>query len=271
MVPRSPGSLKIDSHAHVFTRDLPLAPTARHAPEYDALLETYLALLDAHGVTHAVLTAPSFLGTNNTYLVGALVRSGGRLRGTVIVDPRVERTVLDDFAQQGVVGIRLNYFRTPNLPDFGSRDYQQLFAHVRDLDWHVEIYLEGPRLAKVLPLIATSGAKVIVDHFGSPDPQSGLACPGFIAVLAAVAEGCTWVKLSAPYRLGGVDAGPYAATLLRECGPERLVWGSDWPWTQNATGKTYALTLEWLDSWVPDARQRQIILGQTPGKLFGFV
>ena len=270
LVPPQSRQLRIDSHAHVFTRHLPIVPGARHAPDYDALLETYFALLDAHGITHALLTAPSFLGTDNSYLLGALARSAGRLRGTVIVDPRIERKELDAFAQQGVVGIRLNYFRAPDLPDFGSREYRQLFAHVRELDWHVEIYLEGPRLAYALPLIAASGAKVVIDHFGSPDPKSGLQCAGFLAVLAAAAAGRTWIKLSAPYRLGGADAKPYATALLRECGPERLLWGSDWPWTQNAAGKTYALTLEWLDSWVPDIRQRQTILGQTPGELFGF-
>ena len=270
MVQPPPGPPRIDSHAHVFTRDLPLAPGARHAPEYDALPETYLALLDAHGITHALLTAPSFLGTDNSYLLRALACSAGRLRGTIIVDPHIERKQLDDMAKQGVVGIRLNYFGVANLPDFNSREYQLLFAHVRNLDWHVEIYLEGPRLARVLPLIAASGVKVVVDHFASSDPQSGLQCAGFQAVLAAAAAGRTWVKLSAPYRLGGADASVYAGALLREYGPERLLWGSDWPWTQNAAGKTYALTLEWLRRWVPDDSQRQTILDQTPSELLGF-
>ena len=62
----------------------------------------------------------------------------------------------------------------------------------------------------------------------------------------------------------------YADMLLREGGPERLLWGSDWPWTQNAAGKTYALTLEWLRRWVPDDAQRDAILGATPAALFGF-
>ena len=270
LVQPPPIQLRIDSHAHVFTRDLPLAPGARHAPEQDALPETYLALLDAHGITHALLTAPSFLGTDNSYLLKAVAQSTGRLRATVIVDPRIERKELDNIAKRGIVGIRLNYFGVANLPDFGSHEYQALFGRVRELDWHVEIYLEGPRLAHALPLIAASGAKVVVDHFGSPDPRPGLQCTGFLAVLAAAAAGRTWVKLSAPYRLGGADASVYAGALLREFGPERLLWGSDWPWTQNAAGKTYALTLEWLRRWVPDDSQRQTILDQTPSELLGF-
>ena len=262
--------MRIDCHAHVFTHDLPLAPEARQAPDYDALPATYLGLLDAHGVTHGVLTAPSFLGTNNAYLLAALGASSGRLRGTVIVDPRIEIAELERMGKSGAVGVRLNWFRRKELPDVGSPEYQRLFAHVRALDWHVEIYVEGSRLAHLLPTIAATGVKVAVDHFGSPEPDLGLQCPGFQAVLAAVRAGRTWVKLSAPYRLGGADASVYAEALLAEAGPQRLLWGSDWPWTQNAQGKTYAMTLGWLDHWVPDAAQRAMILGQTPAELFGF-
>lgn len=265
-----PRQLRVDSHAHVFTRDLPLAPRARHAPDYDAQPETFRALLDNHCITHAVLTAPSFLGTDNSYLVAALVQSGGRWRGTVIIDPQIEHAKLDEMQRAGVVGIRLNFFQRAETPDLGSPEYQRLFAHLAERGWHVEIYVEGPRLARLLPLITASGVNVVVDHFGSPDPNAGLQCLGFKAVLAAVGAGCTWVKLSAPYRLGSVDAVVYAEVLLRECGPERLLWGSDWPWTQNAAGKTYGLTLEWLNHWVPDEAQRDIILGATPAALFGF-
>lgn len=266
-----PSRLRIDSHAHVFTCNLPLAPNARHAPQHDALLETYIGLLDQHRITHGVLTAPSFLGTDNAYLLAALRRSIGRLRGTVIVDPEIDRRELERMAEAGVVGIRLNLLRMRDLPDLASPAYRRLFEDVRALGWHVEIYVEGPRLAALLPCITASGVDTVVDHFGSPDPKAGLACQGFKAVLAAVAGGHTWVKLSAPYRLDGGNASAYAAALLAAAGPERLVWGSDWPWTQNAAGKTYRLTLDWLEQWVPEPPQRETILGETPARLFKFV
>ena len=64
----------VDSHAHVFERGFPLASRRRHAPEYDALLDDYLALLDTRDISHGVLVQPSFLGTDNSYFVGALRR-----------------------------------------------------------------------------------------------------------------------------------------------------------------------------------------------------
>ena len=263
-------ALRVDAHAHVFTQDLPVIAGARHRPEYDALPQTYLGVLDAHGITHALLTAPSFLGTDNSFMLTALAGSGGRWRGTVIVDPDIEHQRLDEMQRAGVIGMRLNWFRRTTIPDVASAGYQRLFHHLAERDWHVEIYIEGPRLAAVLPSIASTGVKVVVDHFGSPDPASGVRCLGFLTVLRAVAAGRTWVKLSAPYRLGGADASVYAGVFLRECGPERLLWGSDWPWTQNASGMNYALTLEWLQRWVPDEQQRNAILGATPAALFGF-
>jgi len=47
--------------------------------------------------------------------------------------------------------------------------------------------------------------------------------------LRALDAGRAWVKVSAPYRLFGADPLPYLRALLEAGGPERLVWGSDWP------------------------------------------
>src|SRR6266567_4718551 len=150
----------VDCHAHVMRRDAPLAPDRHSAPKRDCTVEEYLRLLDAHGISHGVLTAPSFYGTDNSLLLDALDRAGGRLRGTVIVDPAIDRESLAAMGQRGAVGIRLNWIRRSTLPDVSAVDYRQLFANVRDLGWHVEIYLEGPLLAKILPAIRESGAKV---------------------------------------------------------------------------------------------------------------
>ncbi len=266
----TPPPVRVDSHAHVFARDLPLAPDRRYTPARDAPLAVYLDLLDRHGITHGVLTAPSFLGTDNSYLLEALRRAPERLRGTVIVDPATGAGVLEDMARLGAVGIRLNLYGRERLPDLRSPAYRALLARVVDLDWHVEIYAEGPKLELLLPQILEAGARAVVDHFGSPDPRHGVGCAGFRTVLRAVEAGRTWVKLSAPYRLGGADPARYAATLLAAGGPERLVWGSDWPWTQHDAGLTYARTVEWLAAWVPDEAQRRQILGETAYRLFGF-
>ena len=262
--------MRVDTHAHVFHRGLPLTPGHRHAPQQDALLPDLLALFDAHGVTHGLLTAPSFLGTDNSYLLAALASAPRRLRASVIVDEGSEPAALHGMARLGVVGIRLNMLQRADLPDLRSPRWRRLLETVAALDWHVEIYVEGARLQRLLLPALEVGAKVVIDHFGSPTASLGLRCPGFHGLLEAIQAGRTWVKLSAPYRLAGVDPAPCAAALLAAGGPQRLLWASDWPWTQNSAGMTYGKCLDWLEQWVPVGAQRDIILGETPRTLLGF-
>lgn len=270
MVAAAGPPIRIDSHAHVMRRGQKLIPGARHAPERDALLPEMLGLFDRHGITHGVLTAPSIFGTDNSLLLAALAAAPERLRGTVIVDPSFDRPALEAMNRAGVVGIRFNMLKRPDLPDLASAAWRRVIEDAGALDWHMEIYIEGPRLTKLLAPVMAIGVKVVVDHFGSPDPALGVNCGGFRALLDAVGKGRTWVKLSAPYRQGGADVRHYAQALLGAGGPQRLVWASDWPWTQNAEGLNYGKVLGWLDAWVPDAGQRAAILGQTAWDVFGF-
>jgi predicted TIM-barrel fold metal-dependent hydrolase len=66
--------MAVDTHAHVFRRGLKLADTRRYAPDYDVEIEDYLRQLDAHAVTRGVLVQPSFLGTDNSFMLKALHR-----------------------------------------------------------------------------------------------------------------------------------------------------------------------------------------------------
>lgn len=265
--------IRVDAHAHIFATGLPLASGHRHAPQYDAKLDQYLGLLDAHEIAYGVLTAPSFLGTDNSYLLAGLDAAKGRLRGTVIVDPHTSRAELEVLAARGATGVRLNLFRKPerDVPDFTSPACRALFTACAELGWHVEIYDEGPRLARWLPQIMETGVRVVVDHFGSPDLVAQVDCAGFRTILSGFASGRLWVKLSAPYRVGGNTlAARYAQHLLAEGGAQRLVWGSDWPWTQSEAGQSYRRCLEWLEDWIADAAARETILSETPLELFGF-
>jgi predicted TIM-barrel fold metal-dependent hydrolase len=260
----------IDCHAHVMRRDIPLSAERHSAPKGDVTVEQYLAQLDEYHITYGVLTAPSFYGTNNTLLLEALDHARGRLRGTAIVDPSIDRAALEEMGQRGVVGVRLNWIRRDNLPDVDSDEYRRLFEHVRLLGWHVEIYLEGAKLADVLPRIRSCGVTVVADHFGSPTPTKGIACAGFEQVLRGVRAGDTFVKLSAPYRLGGADPQPYVDALLDSGGPAQLVWATDWPFVGHEDSITYRQCVEWIQKWIPDSAIRHVVLAESPARLFHF-
>ena len=60
-------------------------PDKRRAPAgYDATPEDYLRVLAANDMTQGVLVQPSFLGTDNSYLVASLRKYPGRFHGIVV-------------------------------------------------------------------------------------------------------------------------------------------------------------------------------------------
>jgi predicted TIM-barrel fold metal-dependent hydrolase len=258
----------VDTHAHIFLRDLPLVAGATHRPEHDFTTEDYLRLLDAEGVAYGVIAAPSFLGTYNDYMTAELCRHR-RLRGTAILDPATDPYTLRAMDAEGVVGIRFSLRRYAEVPDLAAPDWQRLLRRVRDLDWHVHILAEPARLLAMLPVLVASGINLVIDHFGHPSTRDGVGCATFEAVLHALGNGRTWLKLSGPYRTPGLDAKAIAATALRVAGTERLLWGSDCPWTAFEGRFTYRDTIAWFEEWVPDRAQRDAI-GQTALRLYKF-
>jgi predicted TIM-barrel fold metal-dependent hydrolase len=264
----------IDSHAHVFVRGLPLDAGRRHEPDHDATLADYLALLDAHGISHGVLVQPSFLGTDNRFLRAALRARADRLRGVAVVDASIDDAALRGLDDDGVRGIRLNLIGRP-APDLEGADWRRLFARVRALDWHVEVHAESQRLGAIAAPVLAAGCALVVDHFGRPSVVPPSQDPGFAWLLGAATHDRVWVKLSAAYRNAAptqadavaVDA---AQALCAAFGAERLVWGSDWPHTQHRDVADFASAHAALVAWVPDADARRRILVDTPARLFKF-
>jgi predicted TIM-barrel fold metal-dependent hydrolase len=258
----------VDAHAHIFTPDMPLADSAWMKPDRAFSAEDYLQVLDAHGVHFGVLAGISIYGQYNDYMIEALRRQP-RLRGTVNIEPTVDRYTLERMKADGVVGVRLQLSRRRELPDLTTETWRLLLRRVVDLNWHVHLALEGALMPRVLPQLESSGARIVLDHFAHPDPAQGIDGEGFQAVLRSVSLGRTWVKLSAGYRLtwqarGSGPADPVAMQLaqqaadklLREAGPERLVWGSDCPFLGHE-GHCFADALRWFEQWVPSAAARR--------------
>lgn len=264
--------LRVDSHAHVFVQGLTLAEGRRYAPAYDAPVAEYLSMLDANGLTHGVLVQPSFLGTDNSYLVSALRVAPWRLRGIAMLPADVPGEEVARLAAEGVVGERLNLIGKED-PDLGADVWRRHLRLLADAGWQVEVQCEARRLPALLPPLLASGVTVVVDHFSRPDPALGPADPGFRALLEGAASGQVWVKLSGAYRLGP-DGDLLARALARELGsafgPDRLVWGSDWPHTQFERVASPAAALDALAHWVPQDAVREQVLGASAARLFGF-
>lgn len=265
----------VDTHAHIFRRGLKLADVRRYAPNYDATLAAYLGMLDRHGIARGVLVQPSFLGTDNSFMLEGLRQAPTRLRGIAVVDPDIPSAELERMNAAGVAGIRLNLVGGAPMPDFSSAPWRQLLKRVADLGWQVEVHREARDLPQILPPLLNAGVNVVVDHFGRPDPALGVNDPGFRFLLEAGTSRRIWVKLSAAYRNGADGAGDRIALsaipLLRSAfGMQRLMWGSDWPHTQFERSIDYGQTRKMLDNWLPDPDERKLVLVDTPASLFRF-
>jgi predicted TIM-barrel fold metal-dependent hydrolase len=260
----------VDSHAHVIRADVPTVAGARYRPGHDATLEDWQALWPICGITHGVLIQPSVYGTDNTLMLEAIARDPEHLRGVAVVAPDVDARALRSLHDNGIRGLRLNMVRAADLAAFDPRDWRATFAAAADLGWHVELHAEGTATARLLDAMHGCPAPMVVDHFGRPDAARGLACPSLAALRRLAERRRVYVKLSAPYRCGGADVGTYARHHLATLGAERLLWASDWPWTQHECTQDYAALHEALLAWVPDAAVRAQILWDNPRTLFAF-
>jgi predicted TIM-barrel fold metal-dependent hydrolase len=268
--------LGIDGHAHVFSRELDLTSARRYSPDYDATLAMYQHNLQGHGLSHGVLVQPSFLGTDNRYLLNALRQAPEQLRGVVVVDRQISRRELDEMDGLGVVGIRLNLMGKA-LPDFSEPQWAVLFSHIAELDWHVELHRHVADLPGLIRALMPFGVKVVIDHFGRPDARLGLDQPGFRELLELSLGGRLWMKVSGIYRLEGSEAQnlDFARAalplLVQSFGQQRLVWGSDWPHTQHENHVSYGSVVEQLRALECSPQVMRSLLIEAPQVLFDFV
>nr|WP_314480732.1 amidohydrolase family protein [uncultured Pseudomonas sp.] len=271
----APPVIAIDSHAHVFSRGLALARERRYAPEYDAPLADYLSQLQAHGFSHGVLVQPSFLGTDNSYLLNALQAAPDQLRGVVMLEADASRQALVEMKRLGVRGVRLNLMGQP-LPDLAARQWQHRFECMAELGWHVELHRQLADIPTLVRALQPYGLDIVIDHLGRPDARSGLGQAGFADLLTLGGQGNVWVKVSGLYRLEGSPgqnlqfARQALGALEAHYGAQRLMWGSDWPHTQHEEAMSFGAALEQFEALGCSSELRQALMVDTASALFGF-
>lgn len=222
-----------DSHVHVFgTADrYPLSPRRGYTPP-ERTLEQLESVAAAAGVGHAVLVQPSVYDADHRCMEAALRAGGGRHRGVAVLPPDVGADRLRQLHALGVRGVRFNL-----VSPAGNRldGFEEIARRIAPLGWHIQ-FLVAPR---ELPAVAALREKVavpfVLDHLGGLtadlEPEGDVARP----LLALLARGDCWVKLSGFYRLSKAGA-PYddmdrLVARLSQAAPERILWGSDWPHT----------------------------------------
>jgi predicted TIM-barrel fold metal-dependent hydrolase len=266
-----------DCHAHVFGpyANFPLAAERSYTPP-EAALESYLAMLAGAGLTRGVLVHPSAYGFDGSALLDALSRESQRLRGIAVVDSEVSDEQLERLHRAGVRGIRFTESAGADGRKFagsvGLDQFDTLAPRVRALGWHVEMWASCDRLIAESSRLLRAGVPVVFDHMGSPDVSRGTAHASFRALVDLLRSGQVWIKLSAPRNSRRFpdyeDVRPFHDAYLR-ANPDRLVWGSDWPFIRmGERTPSVGHLLDVFDSWTADATLRRKIFVDNPAALY---
>lgn len=269
-----------DCHAHVFGpyAQFPLEEQRTYSPA-ETPVASYLQALDTMGFARGVLVQPSPHGLDNRALIAALRCEPDRLRGVAVVGAGTSVDQLYELHAAGVRGLRFSRL----LDSSGERQYQNsvdidaladLAPKMREVGLHAQLWLGVNELTRLEPTIRSSGLTFVIDHLGRCEPQGGLGHPGFALMCDLVLTGNLWVKLT-PYRPSSryphyEDVRPFHEHLLR-VGPNRLIWGSDWPHVNMKQGLPDAGRLvDLFADWTQDTALIKGILVDNPAMLYGF-
>ena len=188
--------------------------------------------------------------------------------------PTIADAELKRLAAAGLCGARFHYMEHlgtgPGIEEviaFGKR--------LAAVGWHLQIHMDGGRIAELAPALKRSPVPVMIDHIGRIDASLGLEQPAFRALLALMQDKNVWVKVSGtdratrqgpPYS----DAVPFARKLVEEFG-DRVVWGTDWPHPNHAPPVVDdGMLVDILTAIAPSDAARQALLVDNPQRFYRF-
>lgn len=263
-----------DCHHHIYDARYPAASNASLRPA-DALIKDYRALQQRIGTSRNVIVQPSTYGVDNRLLVESLAVFGlENARGVAVVNTSVSDAELKALHQAGVRAIRFNLAQ----PGTTTLDMvRPLTERIAPMGWHIQLNAPADTLLQAKAVWSDLPVQVVFDHLGRVPQPGALNHPGFAMVRQLVQQGKAWVKLSGFYNESKVGAPTYgdsvqvAAIYARE-GPDRVVWGSDWPHPteQDRGWPDDANLLDLLCEVAADEAARHRILVDNPARLYLF-
>jgi 2-pyrone-4,6-dicarboxylate lactonase len=269
-----------DCHAHICgpAAAYPYGTERIYTPP-DATIESYRHLLAVLGVARAVLIQPSVYGTDNRAMLAALRAAGPGFRGVAVVEPGIAAREVEALHQAGIRGVRLNLVdRREGRNAVPVELVRALAERIAPFRWHIEFLVNMDEAAGFADAVAGLPVPIVLGHLGYPraGARDWIRSPAFASLLALLAGGRCWVKLTGPYRISGAADLPYgdvdaAAAELARAAPGRLIWGSDWPHVMMKKPMPNDGALcDLLARWIPDAKTRTRVLVENPMELYGF-
>lgn len=268
-----------DCHSHVFGPydRFALVNPPNYAPP-EAPVERHLAMLDAVGNQRGVLVQPAAYGLDTSLMEAAIAASGGRLRGVALGGPELTPARFAQLHAAGIRGLRfvdmVDPQGNPYIGAISALTIPAFATRMADAGWHPELWARLDHHLQVIPELIPFGMPIVLDHMAGIDVARGTGDAAFQQLLRHVADGHVWVKTSlcrASSRYPGYEElRPFHDALLA-ANPERLLWGSDWPYlAMGDASPDVGVMVDRVHEWVPDAQVRQRLFVDNPAEVYGF-
>lgn len=272
--------MRIDAHQHFWRRARgdydwltpDLAPLWR-----DFLPDDLEPLLARHGIAGTILVQAAATEAETRYLL-SLAAAHSFIRGVVgwtdLAASDAPARIAALAAEPRLVALR------PMLQDLADDDailaaaVQPALATMARHGLALDLLIRPRHLSRVPVLRARHpDLRLVIDHAAKPDLAGG-SLAGWAADIAAVAaDGRTHCKLSGLITEAGpgwrvADLAPAVRAVLAAFGPDRVMWGSDWPVLQLAGD--YEAWLAATDQLLAglDAGARAAIMGDTAMRFY---
>ena len=272
-----------DTHFHVFGPPelFPFLSTHEYTPPA-APLEHYLKMAAVIGMERAVVVQPSVHGLDNSATLDAIAKSGGRFRGLARIDDKTPKAELQKLHDGGVRGVRFNLLDRPQ-GNVKLDVLDRCVEHIAEFGWSVDLHIDTKNLLEQERRIRALPIPVVIDHIARVKPVEGLNQPAFQLLLDLMKAKNVWVKVSGAdkicntkvhsyFGLPFVEAIPFARAVIAAA-PDRVIWGTDWPHSNNfAPGHTPndGDLVDLLAEFALDETTRRKILVDNPAALYGF-
>jgi 2-pyrone-4,6-dicarboxylate lactonase len=272
-----------DTHFHVFgpPEVFPFLSTHEYTPPA-APLEHYLKMAAVIGMERAVVVQPSVHGLDNSATLDAVAKSGGRFRGIARIDDKTPKSELQKLHDGGVRGVRFNLLDRPR-GNVKLDVLDRCVEHIAEFGWSVDLHIDTKNLLEQEQRIRAMPMPVVIDHIARIKPAEGLNQAAFQLLLGLLKGKNVWVKVSGAdkicnthvhsyFGLPFVEVIPFARAVIAAA-PDRVIWGTDWPHSNNfAPGHTPndGDLVDLLGEFAPDEATKKKILVDNPAALYGF-
>lgn len=269
----------IDPHVHVWKHDpkYPWPESLDNPPDDDALPEPLLALMEQNGVARTIVVHVIYYLWDCRYAADVCKRYADKFSGVCRVNPE-SASAADDLTkwveQDGFQGVRLS-------PATSERGDWIKNAELMDPIWKRTSELKVPMLILTgtsrLPDVAHwieryPGIKISIDHMAScpidaPQELRKLTdLARFPEVYVKISHTWRFSKQEYPFR----DTWDQVKKLYDAFGPQRLMWGTDWPAVENFCGYAKALSLVRDEMDFLNEDDKRWILGGTAERLWPY-